>query len=81
MSSEIIQSISQQTGETDLLYIERVYYECQQNHIDTILKILKVNVPPSPAVKKHPTLFDDMRTICDAKDTVFQSIFMKLKST
>lgn len=78
MSAEnVFQLISDQTGIDDLLYIERVYYECKQNQIETILKLLKVETP----VTKPRTLFDDLRDICDAKDTIFQEFLAISKST
>lgn len=72
---ELFKIISEQTGEKDLLVVEKTYYECNSNEIDTIFKLMNI----SPPIKKEKprTVFDDLREICDEKDYIFQQIMKK----
>jgi hypothetical protein len=69
--NDAIDSIIVQTGNQDRLLIEKLYYECKQDVVSTVLILLdKVDVTPKPA----RNIFDDMRDILDAKAVVFQNM-------
>lgn len=68
MEPAIKEMIRSQTSEEDDLVIERIYHECGQDVVKTIMKISNIEeAPPKPE-----TLFDKIRKICDDKDTVLQ---------
>ena len=72
MDQETKEIISKQTGETDLILIEKTFFECDSDIGKTILKIL--NVSYKEKRKPELTYFDEMRKICDEKDTIFQDL-------
>lgn len=74
-NTELFEIISKQTGVNDLLLIEKTYYECNSDDVKTIYKLLEIELPPMKEEKR--TLFDDLRQICDEKDTIFQEIMKK----
>jgi hypothetical protein len=76
-----INIISKQSGIDDLLHVERVYYECDGDMIKTILKLMEQPYVMTKEELKPKTIFDDIRSICDEKDTVFQDFLEKNKST
>ena len=79
MSSDIFKMISKQTGVDDLLHIEKIYYECNKDEVATIFKLMGIAMPNIRGEKlvHEQTVFDDLRVICDEKDTIFQ----RMKST
>lgn len=77
MSNETYKIISDQTGINDLLHIEKTYYECNGDEVSTILKLMNMSLPKTRNTKKLKTLFDDLREICDEKDTIFQEFLSK----
>jgi hypothetical protein len=72
---ELFDIISKQTGVNDLLLIEKTYYECNSDNVTTIYKLLEIELPEIKQEKR--TIFDDLREICDEKDTIFQEIMKK----
>jgi len=79
---ETIQAISSQTGIDDKILIEKTYYECGSDVVATICKLLDIKtVPRNDACKTTPSVFDTIRNICDEKDTIFQELMQKAKST
>ncbi len=75
MDEEIRQIISKQTGETDLLAIERTYYECNQDVGATVCKLMNITYKERP--KRTKTEFDVYREIADEKDTIYQEMLKK----
>lgn len=78
--TETICLISKQTGLNDLIYIERVYYECDRDEIKTIVKLMDRPYALTNEEKRPRTMFDDIRQICDEKDTIFQEMLSKQKN-
>ena len=76
----IFEMISKQTEVDDLLYIEKLYNECNCDAVATIFKVMQVDMPRirSERHKDDRNIFDDIRTICDEKEAIFQT---KMKST
>jgi hypothetical protein len=74
-NSELFDIISNQTGINDLLLIEKTYYEYNSDEVRTIYKLLEIELPQ--VKEKKLTVFDDLRKICDEKDTIFQEIMKK----
>lgn len=76
MSTELFDRIAVQSGINDMLLIERTYYECNSDEIKTIFKLMDMEMPKQRHEKnpRERTLFDDLRDICDEKDTLFQEI-------
>lgn len=75
-NAELFDIISKQTGITDSLLIERTYYECDSDSTKTIYKLMEIELPELRE-KKPRDVFDDLREICDQKDTIFQDIMKK----
>ena len=73
--------ISKQSGIDDFLLIEKTFYECNSNELATIFKLMGRELPHVRGVKleNEKTVFDDLRTICDDKDTIFQQKLKVLK--
>lgn len=61
--------ISNQTGEKDLVNIEKVYYECNGDIGETICKLQNIKYQPKP--KRPYNKMDEMREILDEKDEIF----------
>jgi hypothetical protein len=80
--SQEIKMISSQTGIDDLILIERAYYECKANTIDTICKLMDIKqVLRNDAARETKSLMETFREILDEKDTIFQQILSESKST
>jgi hypothetical protein len=62
--------IEKQTNITDANLIETTFKECSDDVFKTICALLKINDNKEP---KQPTVFDDLRMICDEKATIFQT--------
>jgi hypothetical protein len=75
-NSELFNIISKQTGIDDFLLIERAYYECDSDTTKTIFKLLEIELPELRN-KRSRDVFDDLRDICDEKDTIFQEVLKK----
>ena len=75
-----LEMISKQTSEENMAKIEEVFKECNGDAFATIFKLMEMDIPPIRGEKllHERTVFDDVRMICDEKDTIFQN---KLKST
>jgi hypothetical protein len=71
MDQETKEIISKQTGELDLVTIERIYFECSGDIGATICKIQNIEYQNKP--KKPYSKFDEMREILDEKDLIFQN--------
>ena len=69
MDQEIKEIISKQTGEKDLIQIEKIYFECNGDIGATICKIQNISYQEKP--KKPYTKIDEMREILDEKDMIF----------
>ena len=69
MDQETKEIISKQTGVTDMILIEKTFFECQQDSGATILTLLEV---PFKQKRKLPdTKFDEIRCILDEKATIY----------
>jgi len=77
-NAELFDIISKQTGIDDLLLIEKSYYECNSDCTKTIFKLLEIELPKLRP-EKPKDVFDDLREICDQKDTIFQDFLEKNK--
>lgn len=66
----VIESIKMQTNVTDDVVIEQTFKDCQGDVLKTIMKLMDISEPP----KKAPTFFDNLREICDEKDTIYQEL-------
>jgi hypothetical protein len=75
-TTEVFDRIAIQSGIDDVLLIERTFYECDSDEIKTIFKLMQIEMPKQKHEKnpRERTLFDDLRDICDEKDTMFQEI-------
>lgn len=72
MDKEIIDIIKSQTGVSDELQIERVFYECNSDIVKTIMKISNINDNTSVR-KKENNVFDNIRAIVDEKEKIYQN--------
>lgn len=72
MDKEIIDIIKSQTGVSDELQIERVFYECNSDIVKTIMKISNINDNTSVR-KKENNVFDNIRAIVDEKEKLYQN--------
>jgi hypothetical protein len=77
MDQETKEIISKQTGESDLLLIEKIFFECDSDIGATICKLQNIEYKEPKKPKK--TEFDDIRKILDEKDTIFQEYLEKNK--
>jgi hypothetical protein len=75
MDQETKEIISKQTGQDDLLIIEKTYFECECDVGETVLKLL--NIAFLKKTKAIRTQFDEMREILDEKDTIYQEVIKK----
>lgn len=77
---QTLKLISKQTGVDDLFIVEKAFCECKENELQTIFKLMGMEMPQVRGVKldHEKTVFDDVRQICDDKDVVFQN---RIKST
>ena len=75
-----LELISKQTNIQDLDKIAAVLTDCRGDGFAAIYKLMDLDMPPIRGQKlpNERNVFDDIREICDAKDTVFQQ---RLKST
>jgi hypothetical protein len=73
MDKEIIDIIKSQTGVSDELQIERVFYECNSDIVKTIMKISNINDNTLLINKKENNVFDNIRTIVDEKEKIYQN--------
>lgn len=71
--TETIKIIARQTSIDDTLYIERVLMECNNDIAKTILTLIGSNTPDKQDVQE-PTVFDQIRTILNEKDTLYHSL-------
>jgi len=69
MDKEILSAIKKQTDIEDDLLIEKTYYEKRCDIGETILTLM--NIPYKKKPMKARTVFDDVREICDDKDSYF----------
>lgn len=76
MDPTIKEIIRTQCQEQDDLTIERVFHECNGDVVKTLLKL--ANAPEEQ--EKPKTIFDEIRTICDDKDTVLQEKLAQSKN-
>lgn len=67
---ELIELIQKQTNITDTKLIEQTLKECNDDVFKTICVLLKIKKEDPP---KPPTVFDDLRMICDEKAVIFQT--------
>ena len=73
-----IEMIKIQTGINDIELITKIYDECNNNLIETVYKLLDINL--SPLKIKELTEFDIMRNILDEKDTIYQQLISQQKN-
>ena len=77
MDRETKEIISKQTGEEDLVHIEKTYYECNGDIGATICKIQNISYQEKP--KKPYSKIDEFREILDEKDTIYQDLLKSYK--
>lgn len=70
MDEETKAIIAKQTGENDLVLIEKTFYECECDVGATILNLMQFSYSERP--KPAATEFDEYRKILDEKDAIFQ---------
>jgi hypothetical protein len=75
MEAETCQIISDQSGETDLLLVEKTYFQCNGDIGATVLRLMDYKYQEREQPPR--TKFDEMREILDEKDAIFQSIIEK----
>lgn len=80
MSINVFGDISMQTGVTDMLLIEKTFYECDSDMFKTIFKLMGMDTPVQRHENVRRTLFDDLRDICDEKDAIFHDFLAKQKA-
>lgn len=78
MDAETRQIIADQAGETDLLFVEKTYFQCNGDVGATVLRLMDYKYEERQ--KPPRTKFDEMREILDEKDAIFQGIIEKSKS-
>lgn len=78
MDVAIKDMIRNQTNVHDMVLIERTYMECENDVVKTIMKLSNI---VSKETVKTPTIFDELRTILDAKDAVLQDKIQESKRT
>ena len=76
MDQETKEIISKQTGENDLLLIEKTYFECEHDIGATICKLQNITYPEH---KKQKTEFDQIRVILNEKDQIYQEMIDRTK--
>lgn len=79
MSEVLFKQISNQCGVNDLVEVEKMYYKCDCNEVKTIFHLMGMEMPLQRHEKTMRTVFDDLRDICDEKDTIFQGLINKQK--
>ena len=72
MDKELVDIIKSQTGVSDELQIERVFYECNGDIVKTIMKISNIDDNTS-VIKKENNVFDNIRAIVDEKEKIYQN--------
>ncbi len=77
MDQETKEIISKQTGELDLVHIEKTYFECDGDIGTTICKLQNISYESKP--KKPYNKFDEIREILDEKDTIYQDYLKSYK--
>lgn len=77
MDIETKNIIADQTGQTDLIIIEKIFFECNGDVGACVLKLL--NISYDEKHKQPYTKFDEIRTILDEKEKIYQNIMDKQK--
>lgn len=70
MDQSIIDIIRSQTGCEDVDCIERVYIECGEDVVKTIMQLSNVTEAP-PRHIPTPSEFDEVRKIVDEKENIY----------
>lgn len=78
MDAQTCQIIADQAGETDLLLVEKTYFQCNGDVGATVLRLM--NFKYEETEERPRTKFDEMRDILDEKDAIFQGIIEKTKA-
>lgn len=78
MDAETRQIIADQANESDLLLVEKTYFQCNGDVGATILRLMDYKY--TEAYVRPRTKFDEMRDILDEKDAIFQGIIEKSKA-
>jgi hypothetical protein len=76
MDRETLSIISSQTGINDLVYIEKIFYECDGDIGTTVCKLQNI---PCENKKKRSNNFDEMRMILNEKDMIYDNHMKKIK--
>lgn len=72
MDKESIEIIKSQTGMSDELQIERIFYECDSDIVKTIMKISNINDNTITQTREN-NIFDNIRAIVDEKERIYQN--------
>lgn len=78
MDQTLKEIIMDQSGHTDPIYVEKVYFECNQDVGETICKLQ--NLTPAVVPEKSKTQFDEMRAILEEKDKIFRKFLDQKKA-
>lgn len=68
-----------QSGHTDPIHVEKVFFECNQDVGDTICKLQDLKSVPRESATK--TRFDEIREILEEKEKIFRKVIDRKKST
>ena len=74
MDKETLNVIKNQTGSTDDLHIERIFYECDGDVVKTIMTISGIQEAAPRQPISAPNVFDDIRKIVNEKEEIFRKI-------
>lgn len=79
MDQTLKEIIMDQSGHIDPIYVEKVYYECNQDVGETICKLqdLKITAKPKPTQK---TQFEEIREVLEEKEKLFRQILEQKKA-
>lgn len=78
MDQTVKEIIMDQTGQTDPIHVEKVFFECNQDVGDTICRLQ--DLKPVVRQQKTKTQFDNMRKILEEKDKIFREFLDKKKA-
>lgn len=78
MDQTLKEIIMDQSGNTDHIYVEKVYYECNQDVGETICRLQ--NLKTQPVKPTTTTRFDEIREILEEKDRIFSKILDQKKA-
>ena len=73
MQDEVLQRIKEQVTQNDDKIITEIYYKNKENFIDTVLELLCIAKKKQKPLGLRNPEFNDIRTILDSKDIVFNN--------